>query len=121
MVTTDKFTCRQLATLLQAYGVKKAVLSPGTRDTPIIMALNRAENISCNVVIDERSAAFTAPGMATVANEPVAVVCTSGTAPLNFAPAEGLMLFPVFTVYVTNAVLKKDNTEQQEIQQDAKS
>lgn len=87
MITTDKFTCRQLAALLEAYGVKKAVLSPGTRDTPIIMALNRSENINCNVVIDERSAAFTALGMATVANEPVAVVCTSGTAPLNFAPA----------------------------------
>ncbi|MDE6809101.1 MAG: 2-succinyl-5-enolpyruvyl-6-hydroxy-3-cyclohexene-1-carboxylic-acid synthase [Muribaculaceae bacterium] len=87
MTTTDKFTCRQLAHLLQAYGVKKAVLSPGTRDTPIIMALNRSENITCSVVIDERSAAFTALGMATVSGEPVAIVCTSGTAPLNFAPA----------------------------------
>lgn len=87
MLTTDKFTCRQLVYLLEAYGVKKAVLSPGTRDTPIIMALNRSDNIACSVVIDERSAAFIALGMATVSNEPVAVVCTSGTAPLNFAPA----------------------------------
>ena len=87
MFTTAKYTCRQLAALLKNFGVDHAIVSPGTRDTPIIMALNRTDKIKCDVVIDERSAAFTALGIASISDQPVALVCTSGTAPLNFAPA----------------------------------
>ena len=87
MLTTAKYTCRQLAVLIQKSNISHAVLCPGTRDTPIIMALNRTANIKCDIVIDERSAAFTALGIASITDSPVALVCTSGTAPLNFAPA----------------------------------
>ena len=87
MLTTAKYTCRQLTALLEKFNIRHAVISPGTRDTPIIMALSRTDTIKCDVVIDERSAAFTALGIASITDRPVALVCTSGTAPINFAPA----------------------------------
>lgn len=87
MINTDKWTCRELVELLVAHGVKRAVLSPGTRNAPLIMAFSRSGDMACFSVIDERSAAFVALGMASCSGEPVAVVCTSGTALLNYAPA----------------------------------
>ncbi|MCI9606908.1 MAG: 2-succinyl-5-enolpyruvyl-6-hydroxy-3-cyclohexene-1-carboxylic-acid synthase [Muribaculaceae bacterium] len=87
MVNTLKEICRDLASQLAARGVRFAVLSPGSRNAPIVMALERHPDISTKVVIDERSAAFIALGYAAQSGEPVAVVCTSGTALLNYAPA----------------------------------
>ena len=84
---TDKWTCRELAALLPAYGVEEAVICPGTRNAPITMAFSRCGSLKLTSVVDERSAAFIALGKASVSRRPVAVVCTSGTALLNFAPA----------------------------------
>lgn len=87
METTDKLSCNILADLLAAHGVKRIVVSPGSRNAPIIVALSRRENLICDVVIDERSAAFVALGIAVQSGKPTAIVCTSGTALLNYAPA----------------------------------
>ncbi|MDE6061671.1 MAG: 2-succinyl-5-enolpyruvyl-6-hydroxy-3-cyclohexene-1-carboxylic-acid synthase, partial [Duncaniella sp.] len=87
MLTTDKLSCNILADLLVAHGVDQVVLSPGSRNTPLVIAISRHEGLKDYVVIDERSAAFIALGMAIQTGEPVAIVCTSGTALLNYAPA----------------------------------
>ena len=87
MLTTDKLSCNILADLLVAHGINRAVLSPGSRNAPLVIALTRRDNLQTSVVIDERSAAFIALGMAIQSGEPVALVCTSGTALLNYAPA----------------------------------
>lgn len=87
MENTVKPICRELVALLVAHGVRKAFLSPGTRNAPLLIAIAREEKIDATVVVDERSAAFMALGYASVAMEPVALVCTSGTALLNYAPA----------------------------------
>lgn len=87
MITTDKLSCNILADLLIAHGIKHVVLSPGSRNSPLIIALTRREDLESHVVIDERSAAFIALGMAVQSATPVALVCTSGTALLNYAPA----------------------------------
>lgn len=76
-----------LASLLARHGVGEAVLSPGSRNAPLIVALERHPDINTHVVVDERSAGFIALGMAGATQGPVAMVCTSGTAPLNYAPA----------------------------------
>ncbi|MEX0967753.1 MAG: 2-succinyl-5-enolpyruvyl-6-hydroxy-3-cyclohexene-1-carboxylic-acid synthase [Bacteroidia bacterium] len=68
-------------------GLKYAVLSPGSRCAPISLSFLRNENIQCYVVPDERSAAFIALGLAQQSQCPVAMVSTSGTAALNYAPA----------------------------------
>lgn len=87
MMTTDKAFCREIAALLAAHGVADAVLCPGSRNAPLIVAISREPRIRAVTVIDERSAAFIVLGMASALGRPVALVCTSGSAVLNFAPA----------------------------------
>lgn len=87
MLDSDKECCTILANLLIAKGVKRIVLSPGSRNAPLIVSFARRKEFEKFVVLDERSAAFMAMGIAQQSGEPVAVVCTSGTALLNYAPA----------------------------------
>jgi 2-succinyl-5-enolpyruvyl-6-hydroxy-3-cyclohexene-1-carboxylate synthase len=68
-------------------GVLHAVLCPGSRSAPLTLAFANHPNIKCFVVPDERSAAFVALGISQSTKLPVALVCTSGSAAYNFAPA----------------------------------
>ncbi|MFT4876908.1 MAG: 2-succinyl-5-enolpyruvyl-6-hydroxy-3-cyclohexene-1-carboxylate synthase [Bacteroidia bacterium] len=63
-----------------------AVISPGSRNAPVIYALHHSSK-SCHSIVDERSAAFVALGMAKHTKQPVILSCTSGTAALNYYPA----------------------------------
>lgn len=87
MGTTDKYSCRILVDLLCRHKVKHAVISPGSRNAPLIVSISRCDQITSHFVIDERSAAFMALGIASYLQEPVVLVCTSGSALLNYAPA----------------------------------
>lgn len=79
--------CCRAVELLQLYGIHNVVLCPGNRNAPLITAVERNQVLKGTVVCDERSAAFIALGMAIQSGNPTAVICTSGTALLNFAPA----------------------------------
>jgi 2-succinyl-5-enolpyruvyl-6-hydroxy-3-cyclohexene-1-carboxylate synthase len=68
-------------------GVRHAVLSPGSRSTPLAVALWRQTEIEVTVIVDERSAGFFALGAAQASGAPVAILCTSGTAAANLHPA----------------------------------
>jgi 2-succinyl-5-enolpyruvyl-6-hydroxy-3-cyclohexene-1-carboxylate synthase len=72
---------------LVAAGVSEAVLSPGSRSSPLALACVRARGLRCHVLFDERSAAFFALGLAKATGRPAALVCTSGSAPANWFPA----------------------------------
>lgn len=85
--TSDKEGIRILTDVLARQGVRRVVLSPGSRNAPLSMAFARDKRIEHYVILDERSAAFFALGMAQQSGEPVALACTSGTAPLNYGPA----------------------------------
>jgi 2-succinyl-5-enolpyruvyl-6-hydroxy-3-cyclohexene-1-carboxylate synthase len=79
-----------LADELARCGLREVVVAPGSRSTPLAMAfweLERAGRVRLHVRIDERSASFTALGLAKGSGRPVAVLCTSGTAAANFHPA----------------------------------
>ena len=69
------------------HGVRKVVIAPGSRNAPLIFAFTSQAEMECLSITDERSAAYFALGMAAQTGEAVALVCTSGTAVLNFAPA----------------------------------
>ena len=87
MNTTLKYSARQIAEALYEYGIRDVVVSPGSRNTPLIIALDADRRLHKHVIIDERSAAFAALGMSLETGCPVACVCTSGSAVLNYAPA----------------------------------
>ena len=72
---------------LSRMGVKHAVISPGSRSTPVSMLLASHPSIETHMNIDERSAAFYSLGLAKATQNPVAMICTSGTAAANYYPA----------------------------------
>ena len=78
---------RIFAEELSRLGVTIAVVSPGSRSTPLALAFERNPEIGVEVVLDERSAAFFALGAAQATGTPVALVCTSGSAAANYHPA----------------------------------
>lgn len=84
-------------------GVGDVVLSPGSRNAPLVMAFTAREDIRRHVVIDERSAAFVALGIAQVSGRPVALACTSGTALLNYAPAVAEAYYQALPLIVISA------------------
>jgi len=69
------------------FGIEHAVICPGSRSAPLVFAFNRNKNIKTYAIVDERSAGYIALGMAQQLQKPVALICTSGTATLNFFPA----------------------------------
>lgn len=78
---------RLLVKALAASGAKRFVVCPGSRSTPLALAIAGNPEVELTVVIDERAAAFVALGMARATGEPAVVVCTSGTAAAHFLPA----------------------------------
>lgn len=72
---------------LAAAGVEFAVISPGSRSTPLVLACDRHPGIRTWTQVDERSAAFFALGLAKSDRSPVAVIATSGSAPAHWYPA----------------------------------
>ena len=76
-----------LTALLVKFGISKAVVCPGSRNSPIVHNLCTCPDIECFPVTDERSAGFVALGMSLADNEPVTLCVTSGSALLNVAPA----------------------------------
>ena len=82
-----KRSIQVLGHLLQQYGIEKMVISPGSRNAPLAIHFSGIDAFECFSIVDERSAAFTAMGMAKSLKKPVAISCTSGSAAVNYYPA----------------------------------
>lgn len=68
-------------------GIRHVVVSPGSRNAPLSVLFSRDDSMQLFPIVDERCAAFFALGLAQQIHQPVALLCTSGTAVLNYAPA----------------------------------
>lgn len=77
----------ELVDSLYQRGVNEAVICPGSRNAPLMLALTRHGGFKCYSISDERSAGFFGLGIALKTGRPVVICCTSGSAGLNFAPA----------------------------------
>ena len=84
---SDAALLRAFVAELVAAGVRDAVVCPGSRSTPLALALRAAAGLRVRVLYDERAAGFFALGMARTARRPVVLLATSGTATVEFAPA----------------------------------
>ena len=71
----------------QAHNIKHIVISPGSRNAPLTIGFTANEFFECYSIVDERSAGFFALGIAQQLEQPVALVCTSGSALVNYYPA----------------------------------
>lgn len=68
-------------------GLRHIVISPGSRSTPLTLAAAAFRKINKHVILDERSAGFTALGIGKATGKPAMLICTSGTAAANYYPA----------------------------------
>ena len=84
---SEKAGIQNLVEICVQKGIENIVISPGSRNAPLILFFSKHPGIECLSIVDERSAAFFALGIAQQSKKTVAIACTSGTAALNFAPA----------------------------------
>lgn len=100
---TDKKHIQQLASLLLQKGITDVVISPGSRNSPMINQFFGLKAFNCLNVVDERSAGYVALGIALAKRNPVAVVCTSGTASINYGPAIAEAFYQKIPIVVITA------------------
>ena len=86
-MTSDKKNVSLLANLFIKKGLSDIIISPGSRNAPIVIAFAGKPGVNSLSIVDERSAGFFALGMAQQTGKAVAVACTSGSAALNYAPS----------------------------------
>lgn len=118
--TIDNDICRALAQLSHLYGVRHVVVSPGTRSAPIAVAMQRSRLFEVHVVVDERCAAFMALGIWRATHRPVVLVCTSGSALLNYAPALSEAYYdsaPLIVVSADRPIFQVDQLDGQTMRQ----
>ena len=99
----SNFLVQTIVRLFRHAGVEQLVLSPGSRNAPLMVGFSEDPSFECHSVVDERSAAFFALGLAQASKKPVAVVCTSGSAVVNYFPAVAEAFYSDIPLIVVSA------------------
>ena len=105
----------------KAKGIKNIIISPGSRNAPLIIGFSEDPFFKCFSIVDERCAAFFALGIAQQSLEPAAVICTSGSALLNYYPAIAEAYYsdiPLVVISADRPTYKIDVGDGQTIRQD---
>ncbi|MCH5241731.1 MAG: 2-succinyl-5-enolpyruvyl-6-hydroxy-3-cyclohexene-1-carboxylic-acid synthase [Muribaculaceae bacterium] len=121
MEDTDKKFCSILFDILEQKGVRHVVCSPGSRNVPLLLAAASRPFMKKHFVVDERSAGFVGLGISMVKQEPVALICTSGTALLNYAPAVAEAYYqsiPLIVISADRPIQWIDQDDSQTLRQD---
>ncbi len=101
-----------IAEICAQKGVTEAILCPGSRCAPLTVSFARHPNINVRTFSDERSAAFVANGIAQSKSQVVAIICTSGSAAYNFAPAVAEAFFQRIPLLILTADRPKEWIDQ---------
>lgn len=112
MKQSEKKHVQELIQTLVQLGLRHVVLSPGSRNAPISYSFAFHPDITTYSVTDERSAGFVALGMAQTLKEPVAVVCTSGSAAINYGPAAAEAYYQHLPLLILTADRPKELIDQ---------
>ena len=107
-------TLANLADLCAKKNVQQIIISPGSRSAPLTVAFARHPELHCRVIMDERAAAFIALGLAQQTQSPVGLICTSGTAALNYGPAMAEAFFQQIPLLVFTADRPPEWIDQQD-------
>ncbi len=120
MAHSDKTNAQLLFSALRKAGIRDVIISPGSRNAPLIIEA-QATGFSPEIIVDERTAGFTALGMAQQTRKPAVLICTSGTAVLNYHPAVAEAFYariPLIVVSADRPPYRIDKGEGQTIRQD---
>ena len=121
MEDSAKKFCSILFDILEQKGIKDVVCSPGSRNVPLLVAASSRPEMNKHFVVDERSAAFIANGISLVGKKPVVLICTSGTALLNYSPAIAEAYYqslPLIVISADRPLQWIDQDDSQTIRQD---
>lgn len=111
---------QQIILSCKAKNIKHIVLSPGSRNAPLTIGFSTDDFFTCYSIVDERAAGFFALGIAQQLAEPVAIVCTSGSAVLNYYPAVSEAFYsniPLVVISADRPISKIDIGDGQTIRQ----
>lgn len=121
MIDTSKTFCSIIFDVLREKGIKNVVCSPGSRNVPLLLAAAARDEFKKHFAVDERSAAFMALGLSMVTKQPVVLICTSGTALLNYAPAVAEAYYqsiPLIVISADRPIQWIDQDDSQTLRQD---
>ncbi|WP_010182241.1 2-succinyl-5-enolpyruvyl-6-hydroxy-3-cyclohexene-1-carboxylic-acid synthase [Aquimarina agarilytica] len=102
---------QQIITISKHKNLKHIVISPGSRNAPLTISFSNDPYFKCYSIVDERCAAFFALGIAQQTNEPVALVCTSGSALLNYYPAIAEAFYSDIPLVILSADRPKEHID----------
>ena len=121
-MTSNALAIDILVSALKHYRIRHLVLSPGMRNIPFVTAVESNPSFVCHSVVDERSAAFFAMGLAQELGEPVGLSCTSGTAASNYVSGMTEAFFshvPILAITADRSPYVLHQLETQKIDQPA--
>lgn len=121
MEDTAKKFCSIIFDLLESKGVRHIVCSSGSRNVPLLLAAASRPKLKKHFAIDERTGGFLGLGISLVSQQPVGLVCTSGTALLNYAPAVAEAYYqsiPLIVISADRPVQWIDQDDSQTLRQD---
>jgi len=110
-ITTDIPLAQQILAICKAKQLKYIVISPGSRNAPLTIGFSNDSFFKCFSIVDERCAAFFALGIAQQIKEPVALVCTSGSALLNYYPAVAEAFYSDIPLVILSADRPKEHID----------
>lgn len=114
MEYSSKENAQYLRQIAKEKGILNVVFSPGSRNAPLVIELRNDSDLNCITIPDERTAGFVALGQAISSGRPSLLVCTSGSALLNYYPAVAEAFYQKVPLIVASADRPTEWVDQQD-------